>query len=408
MGGGKTVCALTAAAELLKERAINRLLVIAPLKVCREVWASEYSKWEHLQHLDVGVAVGAEAVRKGVIEQGHQITVINFENLKWLFKHYGKTHTFDALLVDELSKLKVAGGVGFKALRPHLKKFNWRVGMSATPVSEDWLGLYGQMMVVDGGAALGTRMDKYKERFFFPTDFQQYNWALRDGAAEEITALIRDTVYTVPDYRDELPDINYVTLNVCLPEQARDIYNTMRDDFCAGDIEAGNAAVLSGKLQQISAGFLYRDDSGAIDLHTAKLDALGGWVGQGAPVVVAYSFIWEREQVLARYPYAVTLDEPAAVERWNRGEIDILLMHPKSGGHGLNLAQGGSVLVWLSPVWSRDLYVQTNARLWRRGQTNPVTIVEIVASDTVDEAIQERVEGKGAFHKLFLQHLQQT
>jgi hypothetical protein len=379
-------------------------LVVAPLKVCNKVWRTEHQNWEHLQHLDVAIATGTEATRKAAIESGAQITVINFENLKWLFKHYGKTHGFDGLIVDELSKLKTSGGTNFKALRPQRKKFNWVVGMTGTPVSEDWLGLYGQMLIVDGGVRLGTRQDRYKEKYFYPTDYNQYNWALRDGSSEAIADVISDVVHVMPDYRDALPDISYITIDVVLPEQARDVYDELRDTFVTGDIEASNAAVLSGKLQQAAAGFLYREDADAVVLHTAKLDALAGWVGN-TPVMVVYWFKWELAQLLARYPEAMTLDEEGAVEEWNAGRLNVLLVHPRSGGHGLNLAQGGSLVVWLSPTWSRDLYEQTNARLWRRGQTSGVRVVELLAVDTVDGVVAARVDSKAAYHKLLLSHL---
>jgi hypothetical protein len=402
MGAGKTVCALTAASELLCDGVCSRILVVAPLKVCNKVWRQEHLKWSHLEHLNVGIATGSEANRKAAIESDAEIVVINFENLKWLFKHY-KKNNFDGLIVDELSKLKASGGSNFKALRPQRKKMKWAVGMTGTPVSENWLGLYGQMLIVDGGAALGTRKDKYLGQYFYPTDYNQYNWELRDGSAEQIADVIRDVVHVMPDYRGELKPKEHIRITVALPETVRDIYNTLRDDFCIDEIEAPNAAVLTGKLQQVAAGFLYREDQPALELHTAKLEALAAWVGK-EPLMVCYWFKHELAALQAQYPEAMTLDEKGAVEEWNAGRLNMLLVHPRSGGHGLNLAPGGALIVWLSPTWSRDLFEQTNARLWRRGQTKVVRVVELLCFDTVDDVVAARVESKADYHTLLLEH----
>jgi hypothetical protein len=407
MGSGKTTIALTALSELFNAGELQRVLIVAPLKVCNKVWRDEHSKWDHLQHLDVGVATGAEATRKAIVEAGHQITVINFENLKWLFKQYGKQNLFDGLVIDELSKLKTSGGVAFKALRGQRKKFKWAVGMTGTPVSEDWQGLYGQMLIVDGGEALGTRKEQFLNRYFYPTDYNQYNWALRDGAVEAITARINGVVYSVGDYRDQLPAIEYVTVNTAMPDTTADAYRSMCNSFVFNDIEAGNEAVKTGKLQQLAAGFIYDGDGETITLDHCKYDALAGWVGL-APVIIVYTYQAQLDELLRRYPDAATIHEPNAVDDWNEGRLNILLMHPKSGGHGLNLARGGCLMVWLSPNWSRDLWEQTNARLWRRGQTNTVRVVSLITAGTIEELVVQRVEDKAEFQRLFDEHIKKA
>lgn len=263
MGGGKTVCSLTAMQEVLDEGICKRILVVAPLKVCKEVWATEYKKWAHTKDMDISIAAGAAPQKRADLTKDAEIVVVNFENLSWMVKHK-LTVGFDGLVVDELSRLKSSGGTNFKALRRILGQFKWRVGMTGTPVSEDFLGLYGQALVVDGGRALGTRKDSYLQKYFYATDFKQYNWELRDGSAERIMARLCDLVYVMPDYRDELPPMLTQCLNIAMPDAVREAYDELKNTSALGDegsedLVIENAAVLVGKLQQLACGFYYTD-----------------------------------------------------------------------------------------------------------------------------------------------------
>lgn len=468
MGFGKTVSALSAMNDLINDGVCKRILVVAPLRVCQLTWSDEHLGWAHLKDMDIGICTGTINERLLVLRKKHAVTVINFENLVWLIKTSGYIQCFDGLLIDELTKLKSSGGTVFKALRSRILKFKWRAGMTGTPVSEDYEGLYGQMMMVDGGKRLGTRKDKFLERFFYPLDFNRYDWALKPNADKEILNLIKDVVHIVPEYTGALPALNIDYVEVELPEQARDIYDTMaRDmlvDINGGDMEGGdtaeapNMAALQGKLQQIANGFFYVDDTLKPDqerigvlpkrvgvlpdlpaiqvrgparaggkragvLHSAKLDYVKAFKrrhelawravkGGAGGLVLVYWHEYELAELRGLFPNAGVLgggtSEKQAkqyIKDWNAGRLAVLILHPRSAGHGLNIAKGGHTMLWLAPCWSRDLWLQTVARLWRRGQTKPVNVTVVVARNTVDNVIKLRVEGKGDHDVTFKQHL---
>tara|TARA_R110000803_G_scaffold128338_1_gene195763 strand:- start:713 stop:2056 length:1344 start_codon:yes stop_codon:yes gene_type:complete len=412
MGSGKSVVALTAIAELIRDGAFKHVLIIAPLKVCKTVWKQEAAGWEHTSHLSVARAVGTAAERLAAVREKADITVINFENIVWLFRELHKKEIahLDALVVDELSKLKSGGGSQFKALRPRLKNFCWRVGLTGTPVSEDWLGLYAQMLVVDGGAALGTRKDQYQRKYFYPTDYMEFSWELHDHSPAEITKKIAHLVYTLPDYRAELPPITYETLLLPMPKSVAAAYEEMSETMVldAEDVAAENAAVLSGKLLQIANGFYYTPDGDGMRISNYKIDACVAAVDDSdGPVVVFYWFKSDLAELKKRMPHAREMGKTPeqTLAEWNSGAIDVLLLHPRSAGHGLNAAAGGHEIIWLGPVWSRDLWEQSNARLWRRGQKHPVRVRSIIANHSIDLIVTDRVEGKGKFKELFKKHL---
>ena len=424
MGAGKTICTLTAIAELLEAGEVSRVLIIAPLKVCQTVWAEEAANWTHTKHLTVAKCIGTDVERRAALAEKAQITVINFENIPWLFRVAACKHVFDGLVVDELSKLKAVGGAQFKALRPRLGDFKWRVGLTGTPVSEDWRGLFGQMLIIDRGEALGSRKDVFMRRYFYPTDFMEYNWELHDWAAETIAGLIAGEVYVMPDYRDALPELTTTTIRLIMPPEVRSIYDELAGEFIAGvdgvgEVVAETAAAVSGKLRQLSSGFLYitppdTDVKTAAMVSEYRIDAVTDEVWRlvrlGRPVMLTYWFkadyhrLVERLHGLRVADIAVEGAEKAALG-WNSNCVDVLLLHPQSGGHGLNLARGGADIVWLGPVWSRDLFLQVVARLWRTGQTKPVTSTTFIVDDSVDEMMIERVAGKASFEALFKRHL---
>ena len=412
-GSGKTICTLTAIAELIRDGAFKHVLIIAPLKVAKTVWAQEAAGWEHATHLTVARAVGTAAERLAALREHADVTVINFENIVWLFRELHKREIahLDALVVDELSKLKSGGGSQFKALRPRLKNFCWRVGLTGTPVSEDFLGLYAQILVIDGGAALGTRKDQYQRKFFYPTDYAEYNWELHDHSPAEITKKIAHLVYTLPDYRSELPELIEENVVLTMPPDVAACYREMSETMIleGDDIAADNAAVLSGKLQQIANGFVYTDSDGTSRrISNYKIDACVEMVEAcQSPVIVFYWYQSDLAELKKRMTHAVELgkDTEAVVDRWNAGEIDVLLLHSRSAGHGIHLAAGGHEIVWLGPVWSRDLTLQSIARLWRRGQKHAVRSRTIIADGSVDLIIADRVESKAKFKELFKKHL---
>lgn len=420
MGGGKTVCTLTAAKELLDAGELNRVLVVAPLKVCNQVWACESDKWAHLAGLDVAVVTGAASERLAALRRRARVVVINFDNLKWLLRAApgDLVDSFDGLVIDELSKLKNPGGAQFKALRRRLGQFAWRVGLTGTPVSEDWQGLYAEMLIVDGGRSLGRSKDEYLRRYFVPLDYNGYKWALAEGAAAELSAAISESVWTMPDYRDQLPSITFKQVSLDPPAVVIETQEILRRDLLAdiggAEVTAETAATLSGKLQQVASGFAYSDEGGVAELSDFRIQAAIYLIRQIArPVVLTYWFRADRERLArALAPLQADglrvgdMDAGAEAERaWNSGGLDVLLLHPRSAGHGLNLARGGADIIWLAPQWSRDLWEQTNARLWRRGQESPVVVWTLMARGTIDAVIAERVKEKGRAHELFLEFM---
>lgn len=411
MGAGKTVISLTAIAELIAAGELNRVLVFAPLKVCQTVWRQERDKWTHLSKLNVEVCGGSPAQRVktlGAFTQG--IMVINFDVMAWFFSTYKKDHGFEGILIDELSKMK-GGGAGFKKMRRYLDTFRWRVGMTGTPVAEDFEGLFYQTFCVDAGKRFGGNKQKFLETFFFQADFQGYTYELQRDGAGRIMGLLQDLIHVVPDYRGELPELISEVVYVDLPEDARALYKEMSKNgeitTSEGVQAADNAAVLSGKLEQIASGALYNVDEwgervSTERVHEAKLSAVAELVHRiNAPVIICYWYSHELERLKERFPTALDLKQVGAMERWNNGEIAILLLQPMSASHGIELQFGGHNMIYLKPIWSNDIKSQCDARIWRKGQLSAVTVYEIVARDTVDEMIIDRVEGKKKFEELF-------
>ena len=406
MGAGKSVIALTAAEELLAQHQIKRVLVMAPLKVCNKVWSAEHLKWEHLKHLNVGIMT--EDNRESFDDekiQRYDICVVNFDALQWFKDNALFTH-FDGLIVDEATKLK-AGGAWFKAIRREIPLFKWRLVMTGTPVSENWVQLFYQQFLVDAGATFGGNKQKWLDKYFYPTDYKRYNWAVKPGQEPRLAALITPYVHTVPDYRDSLPPLHVGTVDTPLPPSARKAYKEMAGQLKTHGVTAQNAAVKVGKLMQITNGFLYQEDKTVTRLHDAKLDALKEILGKTSNhFLIAVNFIEELAQLREALPdMACLADGDHVIDQWNAGEMRMLAMHPKSGAHGLNMAAGGHDIIWLSPPWSRDQFDQFNARLWWRGQTHAVDVQILVAPDSVDELIMARLDDKAAFMPAFLAHL---
>ena len=409
MGVGKTIIAATAIAELLDDKELRRVLIVTTPKIAKTVWAQEFAKWEHTAHITVGIATGNPEQRYNVINNGdNQVVVITFNTLADFCKR-GGCKLFDGLLIDESTKLKSPGGVGFKSLKSKLKKFTWCGALTGTPTSEDFLSLYSQMYLIDGGIALGRSFQRYKETYFYPTDYKQYNWVLSIGSDRLISEQVKNLIHVVPDYTSELPPINYHPIYVEPPVDVKDFYATMKKDMVVGDVVAVNAAVLTMKLQQVASGWAYDEDGDTLRISNFKVEALVEILGDlNSPTIVCYWFQEELAAIKEALPHAMELN-PAnpleAVDMWNAGDVDVLLIHPRSAGHGLNLAAGGHNIIWFSPQWSRDLWEQTNARLWRRGQEHPVDVYTLITDGTIEEAVAERVGDKAKFEKMLLTHL---
>jgi len=382
---------------------VTKVLVIAPLRVARDTWPAEIGKWEHLSGLTYAVAVGTEDERRAALRQRVSVYIINRENIDWLITKSGVPFDFDMVVIDELSSFKSHQTKRFRALmkvRPALKRI---VGLTGTPSSNGLMDLWAEFKLLDMGKRLGRFIGQYRETYFVPDKRNQhmvFSYTPRDGAEEEIYRQISDITISMKaqDFL-KMPERieNNVTVRLSDAERAR--YERMKAEMVVelGDteIDAVSAAALSNKLLQMANGAVYDEGGEAKTLHSRKLDALEDVIeaANGKPLLVAYWYKHDRERIAARFG-AREIRTSADIADWNAGKIPVALIHPASAGHGLNLQEGGSALVWVGLTWSLELYQQTNARLWRQGQKSTVVIQHIIAEDTIDERVMAALAKK--------------
>lgn len=406
MGMGKTIITLTAINNLIYDRfTVRKVLIIAPLRVARDTWPQEINKWDHLANLRTAVMVGDKHTRDQALSTDADIYITNRENLPWLVDHVGHDWPFDMVVIDELSSFKSHQAKRFKALRKMRPHINRLIGLTGTPAPNSLMDLWAQFALIDGGDRLGKFITRYRNQYFLPdkrNGAQIYTYKPRPGAEQEIYDAISDITVSMrtTDYLD-LPAVTYTNHPVTLTAPERAAYDRLKKDMVIqlGDdtIDAANAAALSGKLQQLASGAIYIDDEhNTATVHARKLDALEDLIEQanGATVLVAYWFKHEASRILDRFPQARALATSQDFADWNRGKIPVGLIHPASAGHGLNLQTGGHILVWMTTPWSLELYEQTNARLHRQGQTEPVSVIHLVATDTIDTRVGAALSGK--------------
>lgn len=408
LGFGKTVVAQTAAQELLADGALKRVLIVAPPKVLN-TWAKEHQQWEQLG--PVTVAEGTPDQRTKKIIAGGSIVAVSIPNLPWLVES-GLHQSFDGLIIDEVSKFKAPGSKGVRALR-RCRNFTWRVGLSATPLAEAPIDAYAQALVLDRGERLGTNFEHFKADYFYATDYQGYKLELKPGAAERMIKILSDLIW-MPDsteYQDRLPVLEDDSLEVTLTPEGWRAYEELANTMVleAQDIEAVNEAVLAGKLQQVASGFVYDETGAAHWIHDQKVEAVRRLVERlRRPVIIVYQFREELARLQALFPGAVVLaDSPREAEAaWNAGEVDVLLIHPRSAGHGLNLQHGGSDMIFMGPVWSADQWAQTIGRIWRQGQpAQTVHRYMVVCQGTVDGVIVDRLASKAGAEGSLMAHI---
>lgn len=390
------------------------MLVTAPKRVAERVWSKEAALWR--PELSIAVAKGTPAKRREALESDADIIVIGRDNLADALPYAEK---FNAFVVDELSGFKNRGTARWKAAKKLADKIPVFWGLTGTPSPNGLLDLWGQIALMDNGARLGKNITAYRTRFFnpgrqLPTGVVT-EWFLKPGAEAKIHSLIDDICLSMEsDGRIDLPSITKNLVEVDLPPAAkkayRDMKNTFVSEIAGGEIHtAANAAVMSSKLSQITAGFLYHDEGeGSYDvLHTEKIKAVREIVdGTGSPVLVFYHFKSELEALKKEFPEARTVDEPGVLDDWDMGQVPVMLAHPASAGHGLNLQHGGHTIVWTTPTWSLEEWDQANKRLARQGQKHPVVIHVLVAPGTVDKAILDRLESKSSVQTALMKHLE--
>ena len=404
MGLGKTVITLTAVNDLLYDYFdIGKVLVIAPLRVCTNVWKQETEKWAHLQGLKVSLAVGTECERLVALNTKADIYVVNRENTQWLIEKSGVPFDFDMLVIDELSSFKSHQAKRFKSLmkvRPKVKRI---VGLTGTPSANGLMDLWAEFRLLDLGQRLGRFIGKYRDTYFVPDKRNQqmvFSYKPKPSAEEAIYRQISDITISMKntDYL-KLPELVMNEISVRLSEAEWQHYQTLKDEMVLSlngkEIDAVNAAALSGKLLQLASGAVYDEHGAVLPIHNRKLDALEDIIeaANGKPVLVAYWFKHDLKRILERFP-GEQLDSEDSICRWNAGKIPVALIHPASAGHGLNLQTGGSALVWFSLTWSLELYQQTIARLWRQGQKETVVVHHLVAKGTIDEHVMAALAKK--------------
>ncbi len=405
MGLGKSVITLTAIHELCLERfEVRKVLVIAPLRVARDTWPTEIQKWNHLHDLTWAVAVGSPEERLRALRQNALVTIINRENVPWLVE-CGEPFDYDMIVIDELSSFKSYQAKRFRSLmkvRPLVKRI---VGLTGTPSGNGLMDLWAEFRVLDMGKRLGRFITHYREEFFRPdkrSAQQVFTYKPRPGAEETIYRRIGDiTISMKAADHLRMPECVLNEVQVMLSDKEAQQYNQLKQDLIVSigdtEIDAGSAAALSNKLCQMANGAVYDAVGTPIHIHERKLDALEDLVegANGKPVLVAYWFKHDLARIQERFPNAREIKSSTDITDWNAGGIPLGLIHPASAGHGLNLQAGGSTLVWFGLTWSLELYMQTNARLWRQGQqASTVVIHHIITKGTIDEQIMTALQKK--------------
>ena len=409
MGLGKSVITLTAINDMMFDSfEISKVLVIAPIRVCQDTWPKEIRKWDHLSGLRYSIALGTEKERLEALRKDADIYILNRENVQWLIEKTNIVFDYDCIVIDELSSFKNHQSKRFRALMKVRTKVKRVIGLTGTPSPNGLMDLWAQFRVLDMGERLGRYITRYRLKWFQPdrrNGMQVFSYKPLPGAEEGIYRAIGDITVSMKstDHLD-MPECIFSERTVHLDEGEKRFYSSLKDELVAEwkglELTASNAAVLSGKLLQLANGMVYCDD-GSVEIHSRKLDALEDLIEEanGNPVLVAYWFHHDYERISEKLRKLgvvfMDLRSEEAIGKWNRKELAVGLIHPASAGHGLNLQEGGDTIIWYGPIWSLELYEQTNARLWRQGQKSGTVVVQhIIAEGTIDEKVIAALHAK--------------
>ena len=405
MGLGKSVITLSAINNLcLDTFEVQKVLVIAPLRVARDTWKAEIEKWEHLKCLKYSIAVGTEAERKAALRKPANLYIINRENVGWLIEQSGLPFDYDMVVIDELSSFKSYQAKRFKSLMRVRPTITRMVGLTGTPSSNGLMDLWAEFRLLDMGKRLGRFITHYRDEFFRPDKRNGqviFSYKPKDGAEEEIYKRISDITISMKstDYL-QMPECIINEVEVSLSEKEMKMYNGLKKVLVRSvankEIDAVNAGALSNKLSQMANGAVYDENKNYIEIHDRKLDALEDLIEQanGKPVLVAYWFKHDLERIRKRFDVR-EIKSSQDIADWNNGKIPVAVVHPASAGHGLNIQEGGSTLIWFGLTWSLELYLQTNARLWRQGQKSKTVVIHhIITKETNDERIMKALREK--------------
>jgi hypothetical protein len=429
LGAGKGAAALTAIAELIRDKHRRHALAIAPKLVATTVWPAEIAVWPHLAHLRIAVLDGGPERRRELLATAAEraVTVIGVDLVPWLVSELAAVADehplFDVLVVDETSRLKDPSGKRARALLKVAGRFRTRWGLTGTPRPNSSQDLFMPAAIITNGALWGRAFVPWRKRHFWQRDPFGYEWAALPGAEEQIATDFGAVAMTVADAdMPDLPPLNVVVTPLQLPDAVMATYKTLARKLFATvegrSIEAASAMIATGKLAQIANGFLYGEgNDDAVFVHDRKIEWLKELVEslEGEPLLVAYEFIEDLRTVRRAFGEVPALGGSAPareakhlIAAWNAGALPLLAFHPASAGHGLNLQFGGSRMAWLSPSWSAELTEQAIARIYRPGQSRHVTIHVCIAAGTVDEMKRDRVLGKMSAQEAFRRHLEQV
>ncbi len=455
MGLGKTVITLTALSDLLSERKANKILIVAPLIVAKHQWSSEIKKWDHLCNLKYKTILGSKEDRIEALDSDADIFIINYDNIKWLIEFYGKDWPFDMLVLDESSKIKNPSSARFKALKKVSKHLDRVITLTGTPSPRSVLDLWSQIYMLDNGDRLGKTIFEFKNRFF-KSDYMGYKFEFIAEKSEEFYLLLDDICLSMDaDDYIKLPEKIIHPVMLDFNSKDRKDYDKLEKEMYVhfGDKKVVNSvttAALMNKCLQFTNGAIYYDKDKSSDteykkvkvdsfdkndnrfvcdcvcnfpkdvdkienptkdyilVHDEKLDKLQEIVEDiDSPILVAYNFISDAERIKERFDYAVQFDgNPEIINRWNRGEIKMLITHPQTAGYGINLQFGGNNIVWFGLTWDLELYQQFNARLHRQSQTKPVYIHQILMKDTIDEIVLASLNDKRVIQDIIMEAME--
>ena len=402
MGLGKTVTTLTALSDLFDQKQIKRVLIVAPLRVALNTWPSEPGAWEHLQGITISQAAGlTPKQRVAVVNRQNPITVINRELIPWLVEHFGQAWPFDVVVIDESSGFKSHSSKRWKSLRKVLGKIDRMIQLTGTPAPNSLIDLWPQLYLLDQGARLGKTRGVFLQKFCEQVGNPSWNqWRVKESRAPAIHKAVSDLALRLDaDEFLKLPERVDVIEQIKMPKKAMDLYTAMEREFIVkvekGEITAANAAVQVGKLLQICNGAIYDEDGAWHEVHNAKLDRLKEIVDEAQePILLAYSYRCDLQLIVDKIGGRILDKSEETVNLWNKGQIPLLLAHPASAGHGLNLQRGGSLAVWYGPTYSLELYQQFNARLHRQGQERPVRIIHLVTQAPAEAAVLNALREK--------------
>jgi SNF2 family DNA or RNA helicase len=418
VGAGKTALTLTAMQDMLRYKFVKRWLVLAPKRVCTDVWPVEQPKWA--TDTPIAVAVGTPIQRSQALHSGFPVVVTNYDNIQWLAE---QELDFDGIVFDELTKLKNPSGKRYKALAKIVDKIDIRWGLTGSFTSNGLEDVFGQCKIVNQ-ELLGRAKGAFMQQYFVLVNKDFGEWEPRVGSLAQVMARIKPATFLLDagEYADKLPPCHTVEMKCDLQDRAP--YEKMKKDFVIEfkdvEITAVNAGVVTGKLQQMAGGWVYETVTTAsntpgrmnvsktpIWFSTHKFDLLDELIeeNQHDNTIIVYNYVEELAELKRRYPTAQTINDEKAIERWNEGKIELLLIHPKSAGHGLNLQHGGNKMVFVSLPWSLELYEQTVGRLHRSGQKHDVWVYLLLTNKTIDLRIWDALKDKRAISDIALEEL---